>query len=151
MKTIKCRCGKDIPVDDDVFDRLSDVTWRCGATAVFQEGSRNTASMPHFIIAVPPGFMPDHKDRDFHYCLRANLRLATRSQNAANSKKRSDNTTGYRGVSYSTPTKNWEYRLTKDGKTFRYRGFATARDAAIAYNKKAKEVNGEFAYQNEIA
>lgn len=150
MKSLTCRCGKGILLDDDKYEELKDVQWRCSKSAVFQQGTRNSLSMPHFIKPIPDGLLPDHINRDFHDNRKENIRFATRAENMSNSKIRSDNMTGYRGVSWSEPAKSYEYRLTKDGITYRQRGFSTPEEAALAYNIKAKEIYKEYAFQNKI-
>ena len=45
---------------------------------------------------------------------------------------------------------NWEVRVAKNGKTYYCGFFKDQKVAAKAYNRKAKELYGEFAYQNKI-
>ena len=42
-----------------------------------------------------------------------NLRLASKSENAFNSKTRSDNTSGHRGVSFDAARNKWMVRLDR--------------------------------------
>jgi hypothetical protein len=44
----------------------------------------------------------------------------------------------------------WRSRITINGKTLHLGMFATAADAACAYNEKAKELFGNFANLNEV-
>jgi hypothetical protein len=73
-----------------------------------------------------------------------NLRLATRSQNRANSELHSNSTTGFKGV-HKTPSGKFQARIF-DGTKKRYIGlFPSAEEAAEAYKFIAKELHGEFA------
>jgi hypothetical protein len=70
-----------------------------------------------------------------------NLREATRSSNAANSKRPSDNTSGYKGVTLAKRSQRWQAQVNG-----RYLGlFSTVEAAADAYARAAKELHGEFA------
>lgn len=65
-----------------------------------------------------------------------------------------NNKSGYKGVHWSTRDKRWVSRinLTIDGipKVFSLGNYLTKEAAAEAYNKKAKELFGEFAYLNKL-
>jgi hypothetical protein len=78
----------------------------------------------------------------------ANLRLATRSQNARNMKRLASNTTGFKGVArFNGPRNRKRYRaqIRANGKRIFLGLFATPEEAYKAYCKKAKELHGEFA------
>ncbi len=94
----------------------------------------------------------DHKNRIRNDNRISNLRLATRSLQAANLPRNPNNTSGYRGVSY-VPTQN--YNKTRRKKPWialinfqgRRRGlgfYRTAKEAAAAYDREAKKLFGEF-------
>lgn len=78
-----------------------------------------------------------------------NLREATHSQNAANSKRYSTNSIGYKGV-YRNYNK-WIAQISINGKVFHIGRFNTAEEAARAYDVKAKELQGDFAVLNFIS
>lgn len=74
-----------------------------------------------------------------------NLRPATHGQNTANQRKRSDNASGFKGVSLHSRTGKWQAHVRARGE-HRYLGlFASAEEAAIAYRVAAAELHGEFA------
>lgn len=54
----------------------------------------------------------------------------------------------YRGV--KKECNRWSSRIQKCGKSFYLGMFQTPEEAALAYNKKAKELFGEFAYLNDV-
>jgi hypothetical protein len=90
----------------------------------------------------------DHINRNKLDNRKGNLRLATKSQNAMNSKVRVDNATGFRGVSFRNDTGKWVYQIGSRAKA-RWRGeCSTAEEAALAYDAIAREIWGEFAQLN---
>jgi hypothetical protein len=87
----------------------------------------------------------DHEDGDGLNNQLSNLRLATESQNLANSKKRSDNSTGWKGVSFNKGFGRYIAQIGANGKKYYLGHFATAEDAHAAYVEAAKKYHGEFA------
>lgn len=74
-----------------------------------------------------------------------NLRLATRSQNAANVGARKTNTSGFKGVSWCSRRQRWRASIGCSGKR-KFLGYHdTPYAAAQAYLGAAKELFGEFA------
>src|SRR5262249_27099557 len=74
----------------------------------------------------------------------ANLRLATDAENAWNASRRSDNSTGYKGVSMYKNGKFMAY-VHKGRKRHHLGYFDTPEAAHAAYVKAAAELHGEFA------
>jgi hypothetical protein len=71
-----------------------------------------------------------------------NLRLCTRQQNVLNCRRRSDSTSGYKGVSYDPSSKSRPWRAYFKKK--RLGRFATKEEARAARLKAALEGSGEF-------
>ncbi len=80
-----------------------------------------------------------------------NLRACSRSENFANRKKQQNNTSGYKGVAWDKEKRKWRARIGHGRKLFYIGRYKDIKDAAVAYNKKALELFGEFAYLNKIA
>lgn len=98
-----------------------------------------SALLHRFIMQAPPGTIVDHEDRDPLNCIRANLRFATCRQNVANRRPT-------RGLRYKGITKRkgrWTATIAICLGTY-----DTPEEAARAYDAKAKELHGEFAYLN---
>ena len=84
----------------------------------------------------------DHIDRNPSNNKLENLRLATRAQNCMN--KHTYSTSGYRGV-YKNHINRWVARIK--GKNLG--SFLSKEEAAIAFDKAAKELYGNFASLNQ--
>jgi hypothetical protein len=74
-----------------------------------------------------------------------NLRIATASQNKANSGPYRNNPTGLKGAYWYKPLQMWVSKIRKDGKLHHLGYFATAEEAHTAYCEAAKRLHGEFA------
>lgn len=102
---------------------------------------------------VPAGFLIDHMNGDKLDNRRENLRLATRTENEANKRKRRGKTTSkYKGVTKINDgrQKCWRVSITVNRKQKKVGTFYSEREAALAYNKAALEEWGEFAFLNEV-
>jgi hypothetical protein len=108
-------------------------------------------ALHHVIIGViPSGMEVDHRNTNTLDNRRSNLRFATKSQNAANRPKPISNTSGYKGVSWDKRCKKWYTAIQYEGNGYFLGRFDDKLNAAMAYNEKAKELFGEFAYLNEV-
>lgn len=61
----------------------------------------------------------DHKNRNPLDNRKSNLRLANKSTNAMNSSIRIDNTSGYKGISWSISRSKWEVYITANKKAIK--------------------------------
>jgi hypothetical protein len=103
------------------------------------------------IMNCPEGMDVDHINGIRTDNRRCNLRICTRSQNAANSKIRVDSKTGYKGVSTSSRNKKkWEARITVNYKVIQLGTYLSPEEAAKAYNLAALKYFGEFAKLNTL-
>lgn len=104
-----------------------------------------TLGMHKVVCMTSHGYEPDHISTDTLDNSRLNLRAATRGQNMANSGKRRNNTSGYKGVSWNKQRNRWIAQIKVDG-VGRYLGLF--KDPAMAhakYMQAAIELFGEFA------
>ena len=79
-----------------------------------------------------------------------NLRSCTMSQNNMNRSSLCGSSSKYKGVSWDPKNNKWISRIKLLGKHIWIGRFKDEVDAAKAYNKKASELHGEFAYLNEV-
>jgi hypothetical protein len=107
-----------------------------------------TISMHRQILGLQPKDknMTDHKNHCGLDNRETNLRICTNSQNQMNSRLRINNTSGYKGVSRNRG--RWIAQIRSDGKILVLGRFKKKVVAAKAYDKKAKEIFGEYAYLN---
>jgi|CXWK01.1.fsa_nt_gi hypothetical protein len=89
----------------------------------------------------------DHANGDPDDNRIANLRPATRSQNAANSRKREDNTSGYKGVSRAG--NGWVAHVKCGSRKHRSRRYDSPQEAHAKYVEEATKHFGEFACDGE--
>jgi hypothetical protein len=87
----------------------------------------------------------DHIDGDGLNNRRANLRLCTTSQNGANRGKQSNNTSGFKGVSWHKASNRWRATINVNGKHKHIGNFETPEAAYKAYCEAAAYYFGEFA------
>jgi hypothetical protein len=110
----------------------------------YRDGKRTTVSMHRIILGLSRGTQGDHRNHDTMDNRRDNLRPATASQNAMNRRRRSDNTSGMRGVRQYAQTGKWVARIGIGGKLKHLGYFLTPEDAYAAYGRAAAEHHGEF-------
>jgi len=92
-----------------------------------------------------PAEQIDHINGDKKDNRIANLREATRSENAHNVKRTCRNISGFKGVSFDTNRQKWISSILCDGKQRHVGRFDTAEAAYAAYCKAALKYHGEFA------
>lgn len=119
-----------------------------------RQSKGRTYSMHREILGLTGSSFPfvDHINGDKLDNRKSNLRLCNESQNSANTKLESSNTTGFRGVSLDKNFKVPKYRavITFKNKQYYLGSYQTKEEAAIAYNIEAVKLFGEFAYQNKV-
>lgn len=103
-----------------------------------------------FNDVLPDGTI-DHEDRDVTNNSISNLRPASESDQQGNKSVQINNTTGYKGVTFSdkrNKSKPWRAYIKDDGKAVHLGYFQTAELAALSYDKAALEKFGDFAVLN---
>jgi hypothetical protein len=145
--------GKLALVDDEDYDWLNQWKWCFHDGYATRRNLKNTTLRMHRLIMDPPNGMDiDHANGNGIDNRRFNLRVCTRAQNVMNSIVRSDNKSGFRGVSWHKVQKKYVayIYLTKFGKPKQMRlgNFYDAVDAAHAYDEAARQLFGEFARTN---
>lgn len=110
------------------------------------DGTYASQSLHQFLTGYE---LTDHRNGDGLDNRRANLREATPGENGQNCRKRSHNTSGFKGVTWHKHRRKWLAQIKPgDGKN-RFLGyFLTAEEAARAYDSAARELHGEYAAVN---
>ena len=109
---------------------------------------KNEIRMHRQITNAPPHFVVDHIDHNGLNNTRKNLRLCTRAQNSLNQKIRKGCSSKYKGVYWHKRDKKFYARISHKGKSYHLGCFNNEILAACSYDKKAKELFGEFAFIN---
>lgn len=164
MKYIVLSNGKKSKVDDDDFERLNFYKWtaskdKSGDIRPVRRISlgykkSKLIQLHRLIIGAKEGEIVDHVNRNTLDNRKCNLRLCNKSQNGINRPANKNSGSGIKGVSWSKKDKRWTAHISKkiDGKykQFFIGNYPTKEAAAIAYNNKAEELFGEFAYINKL-
>jgi 5-methylcytosine-specific restriction endonuclease McrA len=160
MASVHIPLGPDhfATIDQEDYDLVAGFNWsllrsRRTFYAVTQPYDKvlkkNTSvGMHRLIMGEPPEMQVDHADGNGLNNTRANLRIATRSQNQANKPTGSTNTSGYKGISLARDTGKWCAQITHHRKRIYLGLFADKESAARAYDRAAIRIFGEFAYVN---
>jgi hypothetical protein len=147
--------NKNALVSTHRYDELALWTWcvyKCKANNSYyavrggKKGETKTVPM-HIHIMGRLGCEIDHINGDSLDNRDENLRPATESQNLANRGKQRNNTSGYKGVARNNKT-DWMASIQFHGKHLFIGNFKDKIPAARAYDRKAIELFGEFAYTN---
>jgi HNH endonuclease/AP2 domain len=154
---IRLTSGQHAIVDAEDYARLSQWKWyskkhRTGSFYAYRNiGSkpkRNMVMMHRLIVGAEAGQEVDHANGDTLDNRRENLRICTGLENRRNKKRYKTNTSGYKGVWKQSDCNRWRAYIGIRGKT-RYIGlYATAEEAAGAYDAAALEEFGDFARLN---
>jgi hypothetical protein len=152
MKQIALTQGKVAMVDDEDYERLSKYNYFAHKRfnnwyALRHDENHATRRMHHDVLNLPSNALVDHKDGDGLNNQKENLRDATKSQNAANSRIRGGSSK-YKGVSWKEPSKKWQAKICIDYKQI-YLGLHESEiAAALAYDAAAIKHFGEYARLN---
>jgi len=157
MKIIPLTQGKEALVSDVDYEFLNQFSWCANFChgSWYTEGRVNgKITKIHRLVAVRMGLNPkqfiDHANRNGLDNRRSNLRNATRSQNGANRDLNSNNTSGYKGVSWSKSSSKWQSQIRVDCTTLHLGYFDSKIEAAKTYNRAAVRVFNESAKLNEV-
>jgi hypothetical protein len=159
MKLIPLTQGKFTKVDDESFDELNQYKWhythygyagRKSSKEEEESGLPQIILMHRQILDFPIGRDVDHRDLDKLNNTRENLRECTKTDNSRNTKKRNNKTSKYKGVCWAKDRNKWRAFIRYNDKRIAIGSFDSEKEAGIAYNEKAKEYFGEFAWLNDI-
>lgn len=144
--------GKFAVVDAQDYDRLSRYKW-CAAKSkktFYAERFSNgrLIKMHREIIHTPKGMQCDHINHNGLDNRKSNLRLCTNAENLRNQKPAGNGSSRYKGVSWSKQRRKWRASICCDYRVRTIGRFDNKPQAAMAYDDKAIELFGEFAYLN---
>jgi len=151
-KLIPLTQGKFAVVDADDYEWLNKYKWcvckskrNCYAK---RKVKGKIVFMHRQILSAPPHLFVDHIKHNGLDNRRPNLRLCTNIQNQRNKRPNLNSKSRYKGVFWCKRCKKFRAKITHERKSFHLGYFESEIEAAKAYDKKATELFGEFAYLN---
>lgn len=106
--------GVIIKIDEEDYEKLKHISWYAHENRVRGKVDNKWWGMHNYILNTRR--LIDHIDRNALNNRKSNLRIANKSKNAMNSKLKSDNTSGIKGVSWSTEKQKWHVYININGK-----------------------------------
>ncbi len=151
-RLIPLKCTPFAIVDAADYDELSRYEWWAihNATTSYAvtRHQKRTLYMHRFITDAPKGMDVDHVDHNGLNNANKNLRVCTPKENAANRRPKAGCSSKYKGVSWHVHRRKFRARITYEGKVHYLGCFTDEKEAARAYDKKAHELFGRFAFLN---
>lgn len=157
MKSINLTKGMIALVDDWNYERIAAYSWyaverKNGVWHAVRHFSTTVIYMHNFITNPSLGSITDHQDHNGLNNQEYNLRVCSYSQNQMNTRKHATEMSSiYKGVCWYGRVSKWVAYINKDGQRYHLGYFINEEDAALAYNKAATELFGEFALFNTIS
>lgn len=147
--------GEEILFDLEDYDKIKDYCWYVQYTNKEKSYKRVQGTIKHgqyikmhrLIIDCPNDCVVDHVNRNPLDNRKENLRVCSQTENMRNRKQNINNKLGIKGV-YQIKNGSYCARIIKEDIAYHIGLFDTVKEAADAYDSKAKELFGEFAYLN---
>ena len=159
MKLIPLTQGLFAQVDDEDYDFLMQWKW-------FTQKDHNTfyavrnekisvdkhkrIFMHRVIMNTLDNQITDHKDHNGLNNQKENMRNCTKSQNSQNREKEKGCSSKHKGTYWKISAQKWVAQISFNKKRICLGRFDSEDLAALAYNKAAKELFGNFANPNKV-
>jgi hypothetical protein len=136
---VNAQAGAYDPVSKRAYLSINGTNFKCSRIVYY------------LATGIDPGvYEVDHIDQDSANNCITNLRLATRSQNASNMKRRPNNTTGFKGVSWHKARNLFRITISINQKAKHLAHHICPARLAYTYNQAAIKEQGEFAVLNVL-
>ena len=137
----------DIPIAEgrNWHVRKDGQTFYAARSASKANGNKPGVIILHRVITgVAKHLQVDHIDGDGLNNRRSNLRLSTQAENTRNAKRRSDNASGFKGVSWRKDISKWRADIAFNKKQINLGYFDCPKEAHAAYCAASEKYHGEF-------
>ena len=145
--------GQKYIFDEEDFERVKEHSWCSDGNGYLKVNiNKKTVRLHRFVMEAKEGEQIDHKNLRRWDNRKKNLRFCNTIQNMHNSprkKYKSEYRCKYKGVTKISKS-TWRAKICFEGKVHYLVCFKKIRLAAQAYNEKAKELFGEFAFLNKF-
>jgi ribosomal protein S17E len=149
MKLIPLTQGQFSMIDDEDYKEVIKYNWHAqkGHSGYYANSWSKTIKnkkvhMHRLVMNPPENMMIDHVNGNTLDNRKENLRICTNQQNQFNSKKASNNTSGYKGVTHDRG--RWKAQIRINGKPTHLGYFNSPEDGHKAYCAAAKKHRGDF-------
>jgi len=140
-------------IDDEDYGLVNQYDWypvwrKASKTFYAKTSDGSEIYMHRLILNIRSSEHTDHKDHNGLDNQKSNIRICNHSQNQAN-RKSEGGTSKFKGVCWNKQAKKWMARIKLNQKCIYLGYFGGEIEAAQAYDKKARELFGEFALTNQ--
>jgi len=155
-KRIPLTQGKFAIVDAEDYERLNRHKWCVenyhntyyAQRGIIRNGKHISIRMHQEVLSIPHGTRINHRNGNHLDNRKSNLRPATRKQSSYSARPMKNCTSKYKGVCWNKSMKKWCASIKCNYKPYHLGYFDNEKPAARAYDRKAIELFGEFAYLN---
>lgn len=161
-KAVFLNTGEPVLVDDEDYPVVSRYSWRRSSfkgypmtTFKMTDDTEQTVYLHKLVMGMGCFGVCHHVNENVDDARKENLRRATyRENNIAKAKAPRKNgkptSSKYKGVFFDKAIGKYRAGVMKDGKKHDLGSFDCEDAAGLAYNVKARELHGEFAWQNPV-
>ena len=149
--TVVCTLSNGVQflIDVDDYGRVKEYGWSYNRPRDYIFcNSLNQIPLSRFLLNCPPGFEVDHINHNRLDNRRCNLRIATKSENSANTRRIKNGILRYKGVSYCTQTGRWRASIHYGDMQTTIGRYDTMEQAAVAHDLVSYKLYGDFAWLN---
>lgn len=160
IATLTMSSGREVLIDSADLNLVTQYKWRVSAGYAKAHDRTNQAGVDakgvflHRLVmgcTVGDGRYVDHINGNRLDNRKSNLRICSQAENMRNTKIRSDNRSGFKGVRSHKGGSKWTASISVNKKRTYLGIFDTPEAAYDAYCKAAQELHGEFANLGEVA
>ena len=131
-------------IDLDDVDKVKDYKWGLTDRCKYVEKRHPRIKLHRFIMDCPDDMVVDHINHNGLDNRKSNLRICTQAENTRNATIPYNNTSGYKGISWSNEANKWHTYITYNKRRINL-GYFNTKEEAIQARKNAEiEYFGEY-------